>query len=213
MPMRGRGLQPKSLVSLPPVALPWRRRGFATREQGATAALVALLCLTGGCGTKNPTTTPEPSTGPSSQTLPRSDHTQPAPRPAPRQVTVHTRTTFHLNHAPATGRFTSTGPGSLCHSGTIADQPVQPLTNGLVLNETFSCAHGNKAVEIRETIHFQKVAPDGSQASRAFNLSDGMKGSGHGKGVATGCTPLGSNIATSCAHAVGILTGRLNGES
>ena len=187
------------------------------KEYAATAALAVTLCLTGGCGNKNPTTAPEPSTDPSSQTLPSSHDTKPAPRPAPRRVTVRTRTTFHPNHAPATGTFTSTGPGSLCHSGTLADQPVQPLTNGLVLNETLLCAHGDKAVEIRETIHFRKVAPDGSQAStttwRAINLSDGMKGSGHGKGVATGCTPLGSNIATSCARAVGILTGRLNGES
>ena len=86
-----------------------------------------------------------------------------------------------------------------------------------MLNETLSCAHGTKAVEIRETIHFQKVASDSPQAStttwRAINLGDGMKGFRHGKGVATGCTPIGSNIATSSAHATGVLTGRLNGES
>ena len=181
------------------------------REYAATAVLVGTLCLTGGCGDQRSTTGPETS----SHTSPSSHHTKLAP-PAPRRVTVHTQTTFHLNHVPATGTFTSTGPGSQCSSGTIADQPVQPLTNGLVLNETFSCAHGNKAVEIRETIHFQQVTSDGSQAStvtwQAINLGDGMNGLGHGKGVATGCTPVGSNVATSCTHAVGVLTGRLNGE-
>jgi hypothetical protein len=164
------------------------------RKYAATAALVVTLCLTGGCGNKNPTTAPEP--------------------PAPQRLTMHTRTTFHPNHVPATGTFISTGPGSPCSSGTFADQPVRPITNGLVLNETFSCAHGTKAVEIRDTIHFEKVASDGSQAStdtwRAVNLGDGMNGSGHGKGVATGCTPVGSTYAT-CVRAVGVLTGRLNG--
>lgn len=185
------------------------------RKYAATAALVVTLCLTGGCGNRNPTTAPGTSAGPSSQT-PSPDHTQPPPpQPAPLRVTMHTHTIFHPNHVPATGTFTSTGPGSLCQSGTLADQPVQPLSHGLVLNETFSCGHGNKAVEIRETIHFQRVASDGSQAStetwKAINLGDGMKGSGHGKGLATGCTPVGSDVATSCAHAVGVLTGRLNG--
>jgi hypothetical protein len=181
----------------------------------ATCALVMTLFLTCACGNKNPSPAPGLSTGPSSQRLPSSSNSQLAPAPTPRPVTVRTRTTFHLNHVPATGRFTSTGPGSLCSSGTFADQPVQPLTHGLVLNETFSCAHGDKAVEIRETIHFQNVAPDGTQAStetwRAINLGDGMKGSGLGNGVATGCTPVGSSVATSCRHAVGVLTGRLNG--
>jgi hypothetical protein len=144
---------------------------------------------------------------------PEPDHTQPPP--APQRVTRHTQTIFHPNHLPATGTFTSTGgPGSLCSSGTFADQPVQPITNGLVLNETFSCAHGNKAVEIRDTIHFEKIASDGSQTStdtwRAVNLGDRMNGSGHGEGVATGCTPVGSTFATSCTRAVGVLTGRLN---
>jgi hypothetical protein len=182
------------------------------RKYAATAALVATLCMTGGCGNTNPTTAPEPSAGPSSQT-PSPNHTQPPP--APRRVRMHIRTIFHPNHVPATGTFTSTGGGSLCSSGTIADQPVQPITNGLVLNETFTCAHSTKAVEIRDTIHFEKIASDGSQAStdtwRAVNLGDGMNGSGRGKGVATGCTPVGSTFATSCTRAVGVLTGRLNG--
>jgi hypothetical protein len=188
------------------------------REYAAAAALIVTLCLTSACGSKNETTAPKPLGSPSNPTQPSSHHTKPAaPPPAPRRVTMHTRTTFHPNHAPATGTFTSTGPGSLCHSGTFADQAVQPLPDGLVLNETFSCPHSNKAVEIRETIHFNKVTSNGSQAStttwRAINLGDGMKGFGHGKGVATGCTPVGSNIATACTHAVGALTGRLNGES
>lgn len=186
------------------------------RECAATvAAMIATLSLTSACGSNGPTAGPEPSTSPSSHSHPTSRHTDHAQPPRP--VTLHLRTTFHLNHAPATGTFTSSGPGSLCPSGTFADQPVQPLTNGLVLNRTLTCPHLSKSVEIRETIHFQKVAADGSQATtetwRAINLGDGMKGSGHGHGVATGCTPVGSTFATSCAHATGVLIGSLNGES
>lgn len=184
------------------------------REHAATAAMVMSLGLVGACGATSPSAAPEPSSGSSSHAQPGSTHTK-APPPMPRPVTMHTRTTFHLNHAPATGTFTSVGPGSLCSSGTLADQVVQPLTDGVVLNETFSCAHGTKMVEIRETIHFQKVAADGTEASterwRAVDLGDGMRGSGRGTGEATGCSPVGSSVATSCAHAVGLLAGRLNG--
>lgn len=185
------------------------------KEHAATTcALVVTLFLVGACGTTSPSSAP--STGPSSLRLPSPSHSTLAPAPTPRPVTVRTRTTFHLNHAPATGTFTSTGPGRLCSSGTFTDQAVQPLAHGLVLNETFSCLHGNQAVEIRETIHFRNVAPDGTQTSsetwRAIDLGDGMKGSGKGSGEATGCTPVGASVAISCRHAVGILTGRLNGE-
>jgi hypothetical protein len=183
------------------------------KHAAATAALLMGLCLVSACSHTSPSAAPQALSSASTQGQPGSAHTK-AP-PMPRPVTMHTRTTFHLNHAPATGTFTSVGPGRLCASGTLADQVVQPLTDGVVLNETFSCAHGTKAVEIRETIHFQHVARDGTQAStdtwRAVDLGDGMRGSGRGTGVATGCSPVGSNVATSCAHAVGLLTGRLNG--
>ena len=129
---------------------------------------------------------------------------------------LHTRTTFHLNHVPPTATFTSTGPGSVCRSGTLSDQPVAQTPNGLILNETFYCAHSQRDFEIRSHLHFARVAADGTQTVvsswRALNLGESRQGSGHGHGVLTGCTPVGDTQAA-CLKATGILTGRLNGQS
>ncbi len=133
-----------------------------------------------------------------------------AAEPAP--ILIQEYTVFGALHQPPVGTFSATGLSG-CTGGTFADQVVSFSPSGarLVLDRTYSCDAGG-TLTARVALHLAPIDVDGQQAAdstwriiAADGTQAGLRGSGTGTGISSGCTPVGS-IFGACTTATGTVT-------
>jgi len=115
---------------------------------------------------------------------------------------LHESVAFTGGNGPV-GTFNANGiPG--CVSGTFADRLVTFSANGanLVVDRAYTCSHRGGMFTAKMALHLSVVNQAGKQPGRgswtiihAGGALHGLSATGSERGVANGCTPVGTALA------------------